>query len=103
LAANRLRSDFRLLRHLTRRLLQGDAQGVSSISAPNSVKLYEAWIQENFLGNHVSVLAGLYDLNSELSLAVGRIVPQQLVRHWAGVLSERRGSFHARLTSSNGG
>jgi porin len=43
----------------------GDAQGVSSISAPNAVKLYEAWIQKNFLGNHVSVLAGLYDLNSE--------------------------------------
>jgi porin len=43
----------------------GDAQGVSSISAPNAVKLYEAWVQKNFLGNHVSVLAGLYDLNSE--------------------------------------
>jgi porin len=43
----------------------GDAQGVSSISAPNAVRLYEAWIQKNFLGNHVSVLAGLYDLNSE--------------------------------------
>ena len=28
----------------------GDAQGVSSISAPNAVKLYEAWIQKNFLG-----------------------------------------------------
>jgi porin len=43
----------------------GDAQGVSSISAPNTVKLYEAWVQKNFLGNHASVLAGLYDLNSE--------------------------------------
>jgi porin len=43
----------------------GDAQGVSSISAPNAVKLYEAWIQKNFLGNHVSILVGLYDLNSE--------------------------------------
>jgi porin len=43
----------------------GDAQGVSSISAPNALKLYEAWIQKNFLGNQVSVLAGLYDLNSE--------------------------------------
>jgi porin len=43
----------------------GDAQGVSSISAPNTVKLYEAWVQKNFLGNRVSVLAGLYDLNSE--------------------------------------
>ncbi len=43
----------------------GDAQGVSSISAPNTVKLYEAWIQKNLLENRVSVLAGLYDLNSE--------------------------------------
>jgi porin len=43
----------------------GDAQGVSSISAPNGVKLYEAWVQKNLLANHVSVLAGLYDLNSE--------------------------------------
>jgi porin len=43
----------------------GDAQGVSSISAPNAVKLYEAWVQKNFLGNHLSVLVGLYDLNSE--------------------------------------
>jgi porin len=43
----------------------GDVQGVSSTSAPNSLKLYEAWAQKNFLGNQVSVLAGLYDLNSE--------------------------------------
>ncbi len=43
----------------------GDAQGVSSISAPNAVKLYEAWVQKNFFGNRASVLAGLYDLNSE--------------------------------------
>jgi porin len=43
----------------------GDAQGVSSTSAPNALKLYEAWVQKNFLGNRVSVLAGLYDLNSE--------------------------------------
>lgn len=43
----------------------GDAQGISSISAPNSLKLYEAWIQKNFAGNHVSLLFGQYDLNSE--------------------------------------
>jgi porin len=43
----------------------GDAQGVSSISAPNAVKLYEAWVQKNFLENRLSLLAGLYDLNSE--------------------------------------
>jgi porin len=43
----------------------GDAQGVSSISAPNIVKLYEAWVQRGFLDDRISVLAGLYDLNSE--------------------------------------
>ena len=43
----------------------GDAQGVSNISAPNTVKLYEAWVQKNFLENQGSLLAGLYDLNSE--------------------------------------
>src|SRR4029077_12980905 len=43
----------------------GDAQGVSSISAPNCIKLYEAWIQKNLLENRVSMLAGLYDLNTE--------------------------------------
>ena len=43
----------------------GDAQGVSNISAPDDAKIYEAWVQRNFLENHVSALAGLYDLNSE--------------------------------------
>jgi porin len=43
----------------------GDAQGVSNISAPNAVKIYEAWVQKNFLSNHISLLVGLYDLNSE--------------------------------------
>ena len=43
----------------------GDAQGVSNISAPSAVKLYEAWVQKNFLDNRFSALAGLYDLNSE--------------------------------------
>ena len=37
----------------------GDAQGVSNISARNDVKVYEAWLQKNLLGNQVSVLAGL--------------------------------------------
>jgi porin len=42
-----------------------DAQGVSNISAPSAVKLYEAWVQKNLLDNRFSALAGLYDLNSE--------------------------------------
>ncbi len=43
----------------------GDAQGVSNIEAPNTWKLYEAWIQQNVLQGRVSILAGLYDLNTE--------------------------------------
>jgi porin len=43
----------------------GDAQGVSNIEAPAALKLEEAWFQQNFFANKFSVLAGLYDLNSE--------------------------------------
>src|SRR5579872_875455 len=43
----------------------GDAQGVSNLAAPGGAQLYEAWLQQNLLGNRVSVLAGRYDLNSE--------------------------------------
>jgi porin len=43
----------------------GDAQGVSNLSAPPNVTLYEAWLQYNFFGNRFSVLAGRYDLNVE--------------------------------------
>jgi porin len=45
--------------------LFGEAQAVSNISAPNAWKIYEAWIQSNIFNNHLSLLAGLYDLNSE--------------------------------------
>jgi porin len=43
----------------------GDAQGVSNIAAPSAIKLYEAWVQKNFLDNQFSALAGLYDLSTE--------------------------------------
>ncbi len=43
----------------------GDAQGVSNIAGPTGFKLYEAWVQYNFLGARLSALGGLYDLNSE--------------------------------------
>jgi porin len=43
----------------------GDAQGVSNISAPPALRLYEAWLQYNFADNRYSILAGRYDLNSE--------------------------------------
>ncbi len=45
--------------------LVGDAQGISNITAPSAVRLYEAWVQYNFADNRVSVLAGRYDLNTE--------------------------------------
>jgi porin len=43
----------------------GDAQGVSNLAAPPDTTLYEAWIQYNFAGSDISVLAGRYDINSE--------------------------------------
>lgn len=42
--------------------------GVDNIETPeggNTIKLYQAWIQQTFLDDRLSVLAGLYDLNSE--------------------------------------
>src|SRR5258708_30891015 len=43
----------------------GGAQGVSSITGPRGARLDEAWLQHNFLGNRLSLLAGRYDLNGE--------------------------------------
>jgi porin len=43
----------------------GGAQGVSSITGPRGVRLDEAWLQHNFLGNRLSLLGGRYDLNAE--------------------------------------
>lgn len=48
--------------------LVGDAQGVDNIEAPQTAKLYEAWWQKVMLDDRVSVLFGLYDLNSEFDL-----------------------------------
>lgn len=45
--------------------LVGDVQGVSDLEAPPAVRLEEAWLQQNMLANHVSLLAGRYDLGSE--------------------------------------
>lgn len=48
--------------------LVGDAQGVSNIEAGvSAVRLYEAWLDQKF-GDHVSLRAGLYDLNSEFDV-----------------------------------
>lgn len=43
----------------------GDAQGASNIESPNSMRLHEAWIQQNFSDDKLSILVGLYDTNSE--------------------------------------
>jgi len=43
-------------------------QGVDSIETPvngNTTKLFQAWLQQTYLDDKVSVLAGLYDLNAE--------------------------------------
>jgi porin len=46
--------------------LVGSAQGVDNIEVgQTTAKLYQAWVQQNMFDDKVSVLAGLYDLNSE--------------------------------------
>lgn len=46
--------------------LVGDLQVVSNIETPApAFRLYEAWIEQGFANDNVSVRAGLYDLNSE--------------------------------------
>ncbi len=44
----------------------GSAQGIDNIEVEDdSSRLYQAWIQQNFMDDKLSLLAGLYDLNSE--------------------------------------
>ena len=46
-------------------LLAGDAQGVSNIEGQRGTQIEELWVQHNFEASSVSLLAGIYDLNSE--------------------------------------
>lgn len=47
----------------------GSNLGVSNIEVPvNTTKLYHAWLQKNFLEGRVSLLAGLYPIDSEFSV-----------------------------------
>lgn len=46
----------------------GDAQTVSSIAAPSTWRLFEAWYQRNLLDGRISLLAGLYDITSEFDV-----------------------------------
>ena len=43
----------------------GDAQGVNNIEGPSGTQIEELWLQHNFKDSGVSLLAGIYDLNSE--------------------------------------
>jgi porin len=43
----------------------GDAQGVSNLEGPDGVQVEELWVQHNFKSGSASLLAGIYDLNSE--------------------------------------
>lgn len=45
--------------------LAGDAQGVSNLDGPDGSAVHELWIQHNFQWSGVSLLGGVYDLNSE--------------------------------------
>jgi porin len=49
----------------------GDAQMVSNLEASKLTKLYQLWISQSFAGDHLSVLLGLYDLNSEFYVTSG--------------------------------
>ncbi len=46
----------------------GDAQGVNNIEAVNAWRLFELWLQQRALDDRVSLLAGLYDLNTEFDV-----------------------------------
>jgi porin len=43
----------------------GNLQEISSLEAPREWRLYEAWIGHQFGSPRISVLAGIYDVNSE--------------------------------------
>jgi porin len=43
----------------------GAAQGISNIASFQTWKLYQFWLEQNFLNDNLSFLFGLYDLNSE--------------------------------------
>jgi porin len=56
--------------------LVGDAQGVNNLEGPAGTQIEELWLQHNFGGSSMSVLVGIYDLNSEFYrlLAAGLFV-----------------------------
>jgi porin len=49
----------------------GDLQGISNLEAPTDWRLYEAWIGHQFGSPRLSLLAGVYDVNSEFDVLPG--------------------------------
>lgn len=43
----------------------GDIQGVSNIQAPAAIRIEEAWLQQNLFDEHLSLLAGRFDVSAE--------------------------------------
>ncbi len=43
----------------------GDIQATDNIEAPDAVRIFEAWWQRTLFDGRASILAGLYDVNSE--------------------------------------
>src|SRR2546425_2883505 len=53
----------------------GDLQGVSNLAAPATVRLEEAWLQQNLFENRLSWVGGRFDLEAEFySLQSGGLV-----------------------------
>jgi porin len=48
--------------------LAGDLQTLSNLDAPDTWKLYEAWLEQELASGRLSLKAGLYDLNSEFDV-----------------------------------
>ena len=46
----------------------GDVQGVDNIETQQLLRLYETWLQQKLWTNHISLLAGLYDISSEFDV-----------------------------------
>jgi porin len=46
----------------------GSVQGINNGEAENGVRLYEAWMNQEFLDGRIALLVGLHDSNSEFSV-----------------------------------
>jgi porin len=46
----------------------GDLQGISNLEAPSEWRLYEAWIEQQIGSPQLTLLAGVYDLNSDFDV-----------------------------------